>query len=96
MLRITSHFTADAHVLQLEGCVTGPWVRELARSWGMAMTAGHRPQVVVDLKDVCYVDGPGSELLAAMHREGVCFVGGGLVMRELVREIAGATPGPRS
>jgi anti-anti-sigma regulatory factor len=97
MLRITSHLTPDEHVLQLEGCVSGPWVRELARSWGLAMTAARRPRVVVDLEDVGYVDDAGCELLAAMQREGVCFKASGFAMRELVGEISGAAArSPRS
>lgn len=88
MLRITSHFIDDEHVLQLEGCLAGPWVRELARSWGSAMTAAHRQHVVVDMTDLCHVDDAGRALLEAMHREGVRFVADGLVMPELVREIA--------
>jgi len=88
MLRITTHLTDDDHVLQLEGCVSGPWVRELARSWGTAMTSAHREHVVVDLVEVCYVDDDGCELLAAMHREGVRFVTSGCAMPELVREIS--------
>jgi anti-anti-sigma regulatory factor len=90
MLRITSHFTGDEHVLQLEGCLAGPWVRELARSWGVAIASAHREHVALDMQDVCYVDDAGRDLLAAMHREGVRFVAAGLVTRELVHEIAQA------
>jgi hypothetical protein len=93
MLRITTHFTDDEHVLQLEGCLAGPWVRELARAWGVAMTASHREHVALDLKDVCYIDDAGRVLLAAMHREGVRVAAAGLVARELVREIAQAAAG---
>lgn len=93
MLRITSHFTDDEHVLQLEGCLAGPWVRELARSWGLAMAAAHRAHVVLDMKDVCYVDDAGRALLGAMHREGARFIAAGLVTRELVDEIAHSVAG---
>jgi hypothetical protein len=90
MLRITTQLTADEYVLQLEGCVSGPWVRELARSWGIAMMAAPHSQVVVDLKDVRHVDDAGCELLAVMQREGVRFSAAGFAMRELVREISHA------
>jgi ABC-type transporter Mla MlaB component len=95
MLRITSHFTADACVLQLEGCVAGPWVPELARCWQDAKAApGHRV-LCVDLRDVCHVDDAGRALMTAMYRAGVRFVAAGFVMPELVREISRAADGER-
>jgi len=88
MLRITTQTAGGELVMKLEGCLAGPWVRELDTCWrdALATLAGRR--IHVDLTAVCHVDATGRELMAAMHHAGARFVTGGCVMPEIVREIS--------
>jgi hypothetical protein len=88
MLRITVHGVADHPVLELEGCVCGPWVDELEMTWRDALTRSKTGRVDVDLRSVCHVDGRGRVLMKAMHSEGAEFIASGFVMPEIVREFA--------
>lgn len=89
MFRITSLIRDDEHLLTLEGCLEGAWVRELDTCW---RAAAHVPgrRICVDLRDVCHVDAAGYELMTAMYRAGARFVTKGCFMPELVREISEA------
>jgi hypothetical protein len=52
-------------------------------------------RVRVDLTDVVHVDDAGRELMTAMYRAGVRFVGRGFVIPELLREISESVDGNR-
>ncbi|HJR59948.1 MAG TPA: hypothetical protein VJ813_11130 [Vicinamibacterales bacterium] len=90
MLRITTQTTDDELVMKLEGCLAGPWVRELDTCWRDALAGFAGRRMHIDLTAVCHADATGRELLAVMHRAGARFVTGGCVMPEVVREIAEA------
>lgn len=93
MLRINVRTTPDQLLLELEGCVAGPWVAELANCWHeLAGRTGAGRPVRVDLRSVCHVDRGGRELMQRMHDEGAAFIASGCVMPEMVRELAGRTP----
>ena len=95
MLRITTQTAGDELVMKLEGCLAGPWVRELDTCWRAAF--GTRGRVMrIDLTGVCHVDAGGRELMAAMHRAGVRFITSGCVMPEVVREISGDAARPET
>ncbi len=88
MLRITIRRAADSLVLELEGCVCGPWVDELETCW-RDVTHGHieHPRISVDLRSVCHIDGTGRVLMQRMYDDGVRFVASGILRPELVREL---------
>lgn len=88
MLRITVHGVVDHPVLELEGCVCGPWVDELESAWRDALTRSKTGRVHIDLRSVCHVDARGRVLMQAMHTEGTEFIASGCVMPEIVRELA--------
>jgi ABC-type transporter Mla MlaB component len=88
MLRITSHDAGSEYLIRLEGCLCEAWVPELAACWIAAAIAQRGRMVRVDLADVAHVDEAGRTLMALMHRAGVRFEATGLVMSDLVREIA--------
>ncbi len=88
MLRITTQRGDDELLLKLEGCLAGPWVRELERLWRASAQALPDRHMGVDLKDVCHVDDAGRELIAVMFRAGVRFMAAGCDLPELLREIA--------
>jgi hypothetical protein len=88
MFRITTQTADDELVMKLEGCLTGPWVRELDTCWRDVMTAMDGRRLRIDLTAVCHVDAAGRELMAVMHRAGAQFVTKGCFMPEVVREIS--------
>ena len=91
MLRITTQTAGDELLLKLEGCLAGPWVRELDTCW--REMAGPDSRVRLDLRDVCHVDHAGRELIAVMFRAGVRFIARGCDLPELLKEIALAEAG---
>jgi hypothetical protein len=90
MLRITRHDAGAECLLELEGCLAGPWVTEVALCWIGAATSQPGRRICVDFSDVCHVDGAARELMSLMYRAGVRFVATGLVIPEIVREISAA------
>lgn len=88
MFRITSRIQGDEYVLKLEGCLTGPWVRELDACWQEARTTTEGRRIRIDLEDVWHVDAAGRQLMALMYRAGARFVARGCFMPEVVKEIA--------
>ena len=88
MLRITIHGVVDHPVLELEGCVCGPWVDELETAWRDARHRSRSGHVHIDLRSVCHVDARGRVLMKTMHGEGAEFIASGCVMPEMVRELA--------
>lgn len=93
MLRITNRGAADHLVLELEGCVCGPWVDALEASWHEATRRSPDGSPIhVDLRAVCHVDARGRVLMKRMYREGAQFLASGFVMPEMVRELAGDGP----
>jgi hypothetical protein len=85
MLRITTRTDATATVFELEGTLTGAWVKELEACW-RGSVAPHQPLKVV-LKAVTFVDSSGIELLAEMHRQGAEIVAEGCMTRAIVEDI---------
>lgn len=75
-------------MLKLEGRFSAAWVNELDASWRSALESHESGSIWIDLSDVQLVDVAGQEQLTRMHREGARFLTRGVVMRELVREIA--------
>ena len=91
MLRITVHDKPGALMVQLEGRLAGPWVRELDECWRGALV-GHRKSILrVDLTEVTSVDAAGQACLAALHRQGAEFIAADCLMKAVVAEI---TQGP--
>jgi hypothetical protein len=90
MLRISTYTSDDELVMKLEGCLAGPWVRELETCWREASSRLGLGSTRVDLTGVCHVDAPGQQLMTQMYHAGARFVARGCVMPEIVREISEA------
>ena len=93
MLRITTQAADGELVMKLEGCLAGPWVRELESCWRKAAEALDGRATRVDLTALCHVDQAGRELMTRMYRAGAYFVTRGCVMPEVVREISESVDG---
>jgi ABC-type transporter Mla MlaB component len=86
MLRVTIKQVDSAETWELEGKLSGEWVKELERCWKeRSSPAGVRLQV--HLKTVSYIDAAGRQLLAEMHGGGVEIRGCGCMTKAVVEEI---------
>jgi anti-anti-sigma regulatory factor len=88
MFRITEQRSFDRLVLKLEGRFSADGIAELDACWRAAMATCNPESIWVDLSDVQLVDVAGQQQLTRMHRAGVRFLTRGILMREVVREIA--------
>ena len=92
MLKVTITNIDSAETWELEGKLTGEWVRELDRCWKERVSPNGTP-LQVRLKSVSYIDAAGKQLLAEMHGQGVEIKGCGCMTTAVVDEITrGASP----
>src|SRR5258707_15367013 len=83
MLKVTIKQVDSAETWELEGKLSGDWVKELERCWR------ERPSptgvsLQVHLKAVSYIDTAGKQLPTEMHRSGVAISGCGCLNNEVV------------
>lgn len=90
MLRVTIHDSASEFRLHLEGRLAGPWVREVELCWQTALSTVRDRAVIVDLREIDFVDAAGEQLLATMHQRGAKLVAACPFMKHLISEISGA------
>lgn len=88
MLKVTIKQGGSSETWELEGKLSGDWVKELERCWKERPSpAGISLQV--HLKAVSYIDTAGKQLLAQMHGRGVEIKGCGCMTKAVVEEITG-------
>ena len=87
MLRITVHDSPRSITFQLEGKLTGPWLRELEECWRNTLAGRREPILRVDLTGVTFVDAAGRTCLAGMHRQGAEFIAPDCLTKAVVAEI---------
>jgi hypothetical protein len=87
MLKITTQSDRAGTIFELEGGLTGPWVRELEASWRQNLVPNLPARVV--LKTVTFIDEAGRKLLVEMHRQGVELVAEGCMTKAIIEEIVG-------
>jgi anti-anti-sigma regulatory factor len=83
---------SDDHRVTLHVCgrlAAEGWVGELAKCWDAALLKYHGRPIVVDLRDVTFIDHAGERLLESMHRSGATFLAAGLLTQEVVNKITG-------
>jgi ABC-type transporter Mla MlaB component len=86
MLKVTIKQADSTETWELEGKLSGDWVRELERCW----TERKSPVGValhVQLKAVSYIDAAGKQLLTEMYGRGVEIRGCGCMTKAVVEEI---------
>jgi anti-anti-sigma regulatory factor len=69
MLRITVHNEEKTQTILLEGKISGLWVDEFSRAWHSVARALGAKKLQVDLRNVDFVDGKGSQLLRDIYQE---------------------------
>jgi len=87
MLRINTQRETGVLIIELEGKLAGPWVKELESSWRSAASSPQSQTVRVDLTSVDFIDEEGKGLLEKMHGEGVDLVASGCMNRCIVERI---------
>jgi ABC-type transporter Mla MlaB component len=88
MLKITLHDAPQELRFNIEGKLSGPWVRELRQCWKTATSTIAGRTAVLDLREVDFVDPEGQALLAEMHGEGVQLKANTPLIRALIEEIS--------
>ena len=86
MLKVTVKQEASGEVWELEGKLSGEWVKELERCW-RERHSHSGPPLQVHLKAVSYIDASGKQLLTAMHGGGAHIRGCGCMTTAVVEEI---------
>lgn len=88
MLRITIYNERGVTRFIMEGRLTGEWVKELEQCWRQATATPSLQRILVELRDVRFVDEEGRKLLRLMAQAGAELIADGLMMKAIVEEIA--------
>jgi len=86
MLKVTIKQADSLETWELEGKLSGDWVKELERCWNERSTPSG-VSLQVHLKAVSYIDVAGKQLLTRMHGHGVEIRGHGCMTKAVVEEI---------
>jgi hypothetical protein len=86
MLKVTIKQADSTETWELEGKLSGDWVKELERCWKERASPGGAP-LQVQLKAVSYIDAAGKKLLTEMYGHGVEIRGCGCMTKAVVEEI---------
>jgi len=78
MLRVSYADNTEGQRWNLSGCLAGPWVGELRSCWTQARERAPRAPLVVDLKEVVFIDEAGERLLAEMESSGAQLIAAGV------------------
>jgi hypothetical protein len=84
MLRVSYSDAEDGQRWSLCGRLAGPWVDELRSCWQQARKRAPLARVVVDLKDVLFIDEAGEKLLAEMKKSGAELVAAGVENKHVI------------
>jgi len=95
MLRITVHDNPQDLTFQLEGRLTGPWLRELEECWKNTLAHRRKPILRVDFTGMTFVDDAGKACLAAMRLQGVEFIAADCLTKDIVDNICRGLPEPQ-
>lgn len=86
MLKVTIKKEEFGETWELEGKLSGDWVKELERCWKERPTP-NGISLQLRLKAVSYIDAAGRDLLSAMHGRGVEIKGCSCMTNAVVEEI---------
>ncbi|GJL65555.1 MAG: hypothetical protein NPIRA05_05260 [Nitrospirales bacterium] len=89
MLKITMDTVKGDRVIQLEGRLAGPWVKELENVWSSIRGMNDSVKARVDLQSVTYVDNSGKQLLQRMYQQGGTLIASGCMTTAIVLEVTG-------
>jgi ABC-type transporter Mla MlaB component len=90
MLKVSVKPEGSSETWELEGKLSGEWVKELERCWNERPSSAG-VTLHLHLKAVSYIDPAGKQLLTAMHARGVQIDGCGCMIKAVVEEITRAS-----
>lgn len=93
MLKITPTPKSKPSTLKLEGQLSGPWVKELERSWSEIAKRAPAEATVVDLSDVTFISSEGKQLLKSMFRQGADLQSRSLMTRFILSQVKNESNG---
>ena len=88
MLRISTTETDTDVLLVLEGKLIAPWTDEVKRVVEGKGNGINRPKLTIDVKEVTEISADGEEALLYCLSHGAKFQGGGVYMRQVLRQLA--------
>ena len=91
MLMITEERKDGLLTFRLAGAIAGDWAHEFERCWNDATNSCDSCRVIVELKEVTFVDDKGKEVLGEMMRKGCQMIGFDVLTKSIVEEIANET-----
>jgi hypothetical protein len=94
MLRVSYSNTDEGERWILSGRLAGPWVDELRSCWRQARERAPLPRVIVDLKEVVFIDEAGERLLAELEILGAELVAAGVENKHVVASLRDGTNRP--
>jgi len=86
MFKIMTRTEDGTTILQIEGKLTSPWLKELACYW-QEVIGSHQLPVLVDLTGVTFIDAEGKAVLTQMWRQGATFHATGCLNTSIVKDI---------
>lgn len=89
MLKITLLDSAIELRFRLEGRLSGAWVPELRQCWKTASSTTEGRRIVLDLREVDFIDPEGQELVTQMSHGGVNLLANTPLIQSLIDEIPG-------
>jgi anti-anti-sigma regulatory factor len=91
MFRACYSDTAGTQCWSLHGRLAGSWVDELRSCWKQARERAPLARVIVDLKEVTFIDQTGEKLLAEMRGAGAELIAAGVEHQHLIAMLANQT-----
>lgn len=88
MMKITTHNDNEGTTLELEGSLSGEWVKEVLDCWDRATLMGKQKHIRIDLTGTTFIDGAGKRLLAMIYRAGAEFIAVDPMTKAIVEEIS--------
>jgi len=87
MLRFSFYQSSAEQHWVLCGQLSGPWVDELRSVWRRMRHQLPPEHILVDLRDVTFIDEAGEQLLGEMKCGGAAFVATGVEHKDLVANL---------
>ena len=87
MLRISVMNEPGITRIKLEGKLAHEWVDEARIAWSALAAKNGETEMVVDLRNVSFVDDAGHQLLSELRHAGAELMGTGPLMSALIDEI---------
>jgi len=90
VLKITMTETPTERRWIVQGCLVGPWVSELRKTWKRAHKSQDKRACIIDLNDVTSIDKSGERLLRAMSKKSAQLIATGMYVKHVLEQLRDA------